>query len=374
MVGAGIGGLAAAIALSRLGCAVEVVERDDTPMPDDVEGAFAWDRRGAPQVRHTHGFPALIRVHPPRPVPRRAGRRCVDAGVGEVSIMPPSVPPDAPDYERDAEDLQVLSCRRTTLEWVLRRCALAEPACVPGRCRRGRAPVRPTAAPATARRAGRAARRRDRAARPTSSSPAPAGGAPCRPGSPRTASRCPRRSTRPARSTCRASTGAPTATTCRWATRAAAGPGSASSSPAPTTAPTRPRSPSPPTTASCGPTSSTRDRFEAVLPLFREMEPVVAPRRHADHAGAGDGRADQPHPPLRRRRRRAARPRLLRHRRRAHVHEPALRPRVVARRAPGGARGRRRWPRTPTTATPRPAPTRRRAPSQGRALVRRVGH
>ena len=41
--------------------------------------------------------------------------------------MPPSVSPDAPNYARDAEDLQVLSCRRTTLEWVLRRCALAEP-------------------------------------------------------------------------------------------------------------------------------------------------------------------------------------------------------------------------------------------------------
>ena len=62
VVGAGIGGLTAAIAMSRIGWRVVVVERDDTPMPDEVEGAFAWDRRGAPQVRHTHGFPALIRV------------------------------------------------------------------------------------------------------------------------------------------------------------------------------------------------------------------------------------------------------------------------------------------------------------------------
>ena len=62
VVGAGIGGLAAAMALSRVGFEVVVIERDDTPMPDDVEGAFEWDRRGAPQVRHTHGFPALIRM------------------------------------------------------------------------------------------------------------------------------------------------------------------------------------------------------------------------------------------------------------------------------------------------------------------------
>ena len=87
-------------------------------MPADVEGAFEWDRRGAPQVRHTHGFPALLRKvlrdrHPD------VLRALLDAGVEEVDITPPGVPPD--------DDLTVLSCRRTTLEWVLRRCALAEP-------------------------------------------------------------------------------------------------------------------------------------------------------------------------------------------------------------------------------------------------------
>ncbi|MGH9273093.1 MAG: FAD-dependent oxidoreductase, partial [Acidimicrobiales bacterium] len=125
-MGAGIGGLAAAMALSRLGFEVVVVERDDTPMPDDLEGAFEWDRRGAPQVRHTHGFPALIRVILRDRYPDVL-QALVDAGVGELSIMPPSVPSDAPTYARDAEDLQVLCCRRTTLEWVFRRCALAEP-------------------------------------------------------------------------------------------------------------------------------------------------------------------------------------------------------------------------------------------------------
>ena len=125
VAGAGIGGLAAAIALSRAGCDVTVVERDDTPMPDDVEGAFDWDRRGAPQVRHTHGFPALIRVILRDRYPDVLAA-LLQAGVSEVSIMPPVVPRDAPTYERDAADLQVLSCRRTTLEWVLRRCAMAE--------------------------------------------------------------------------------------------------------------------------------------------------------------------------------------------------------------------------------------------------------
>jgi 2-polyprenyl-6-methoxyphenol hydroxylase-like FAD-dependent oxidoreductase len=126
VVGAGIGGLAAALALSREGWAVDVVERDDTPMPDDVEGAFGWDRRGAPQVRHTHGFPALIRVILRDRYPDVLAA-LVDAGVGELSILPPAASPASASYERDKEDLQVLCCRRTTLEWVLRRCALATP-------------------------------------------------------------------------------------------------------------------------------------------------------------------------------------------------------------------------------------------------------
>jgi 2-polyprenyl-6-methoxyphenol hydroxylase-like FAD-dependent oxidoreductase len=125
VVGAGIGGLTAAIGLARRGHVVTVVERDDTPMPNDVEGAFAWERKGAPQVRHTHGFPALIRA-----TLRDRFPDVLDAlraaGVGEVSILPESVTPDSPTYARDAEDLQVLSARRTTLEWVLRRCALAQ--------------------------------------------------------------------------------------------------------------------------------------------------------------------------------------------------------------------------------------------------------
>ena len=125
VIGAGIGGLTATLALSRLGYEVVIVERDDTPMPDDVEGAFAWDRRGAPQVRHTHGFPALIRVLLRDRFPDVLAA-LIAAGVHEVSIVPPSVLPGTPGYEQDAEDLQVLSCRRTTLEWVMRRCALAE--------------------------------------------------------------------------------------------------------------------------------------------------------------------------------------------------------------------------------------------------------
>ena len=46
----------------RTGHRVTVIERDDTPMPDDVEGAFEWNRRGAPQVQHPHAFLGLART------------------------------------------------------------------------------------------------------------------------------------------------------------------------------------------------------------------------------------------------------------------------------------------------------------------------
>ena len=340
-------------------------------MPDDVEGAFAWDRRGAPQVRHTHGFPALIRVLLRDRYPDVL-QALVDAGVGELSILPPTVPPDVADYERDAADLQVLCCRRTTLEWVLRRSALAEPA-VTFRVGVGVAGLLADAGPQAARGAGRPARRRHRA-----------GG--------RRRRRQHRAALRRARLVRRARRrhrrgGAPDRhrlplallperrrdRTCRWATSAGAGPGSASSSPAPTTAPTRPRSPCPVDDGELRAHLLDPDRFEAVLPLFREMEPVVAlggtPITPVQVMGGLINR-------IRRYvdgRRRAAGPRLLRHRRLAHLHQPALRPRVVARRAPGGARGRRarRAPRRPRRRGPRLRGGER---GQGRALVPRVGH
>ena len=71
VVGAGIGGLGSALAFARAGHRVTLIERDDTPMPADVEGAFEWQRRGAPQVRHPHAFLGLAPDDPARPLPRR---------------------------------------------------------------------------------------------------------------------------------------------------------------------------------------------------------------------------------------------------------------------------------------------------------------
>ena len=62
VIGGGVAGLGAALMLARAGQRVSVLERDATPFPADPLAAFeTWDRRGAPQVRHSHAFLARLR-------------------------------------------------------------------------------------------------------------------------------------------------------------------------------------------------------------------------------------------------------------------------------------------------------------------------
>src|SRR3954468_17333238 len=61
VIGAGVAGLGSALALARAGHQVTVIERDATPLPADPDAAFWWDRRGAPQVRHSHALLARLR-------------------------------------------------------------------------------------------------------------------------------------------------------------------------------------------------------------------------------------------------------------------------------------------------------------------------
>ncbi len=61
VIGGGVAGLASRGAARSGGHDVTVIERDDTPMPATADEAFEWDRRGAPQVRHSHAFLARLR-------------------------------------------------------------------------------------------------------------------------------------------------------------------------------------------------------------------------------------------------------------------------------------------------------------------------
>ena len=125
VVGGGVAGLAAAVQLGRAGHDVTVVERDDTPMPATADEAFEWDRRGAPQVRHSHAFLArlrnLLRDHQPDILEALLAEGATEMRFGEG--LPPEMEftPDPGD-----DELVMIACRRTTFEWVLRRAALAE--------------------------------------------------------------------------------------------------------------------------------------------------------------------------------------------------------------------------------------------------------
>jgi 2-polyprenyl-6-methoxyphenol hydroxylase-like FAD-dependent oxidoreductase len=126
VVGGGVSGLSSALALARQGHEITVLERDDTPMPQSADAAFEWDRRGAPQVRHSHAFLArlrnVLRDHYPDVL-----QSLYDAGATEVRFGE-NLPPTMVDFELQPgdEDLSMIACRRTTFEWVLRRAALAE--------------------------------------------------------------------------------------------------------------------------------------------------------------------------------------------------------------------------------------------------------
>jgi 2-polyprenyl-6-methoxyphenol hydroxylase-like FAD-dependent oxidoreductase len=121
IAGAGVGGLATALMLGRAGHAVTVLEHDAAPEASDVEAAFAADRRGAPQVHQTHGFLARLVTELRTRLPD-VFESLLAAG---CTTMPTTA--DLGEPQPGDDDLRVVIVRRTTLEWVLRRAALAEP-------------------------------------------------------------------------------------------------------------------------------------------------------------------------------------------------------------------------------------------------------
>lgn len=124
VIGAGVAGLMSALYLSRDGHDVVMLERDATPLPENADAAFAWERRGATQVRHPHAFLARLRNLLRDDLPDvHAG--LMAAGAYDVSwadFMPDTLDDKTP--QPGDEDLGLIASRRTTFEWVLRRAAL----------------------------------------------------------------------------------------------------------------------------------------------------------------------------------------------------------------------------------------------------------
>jgi 2-polyprenyl-6-methoxyphenol hydroxylase-like FAD-dependent oxidoreductase len=124
ITGAGVAGLISALFLARDGHDVVLLERDATPLPQDAEAAFSWDRRGATQVRHPHAFLGRLRNLLRDELPGVLAD-LIAAGASEVhwqDFAPETLDDRSP--QPGDEDLALIACRRTTFEWVLRRAAL----------------------------------------------------------------------------------------------------------------------------------------------------------------------------------------------------------------------------------------------------------
>ncbi len=121
VVGAGIAGLGAAMALARDGREIVLIDRDP-PAPANLETAFdTWERKGVTQLRHSHVFlgklVGLIRDRHPRlhMMLHEAGAREFDFQEALPLRLRDRYVPEEHD-----RDLTFLFSRRTTLEHVMR--------------------------------------------------------------------------------------------------------------------------------------------------------------------------------------------------------------------------------------------------------------
>jgi 2-polyprenyl-6-methoxyphenol hydroxylase-like FAD-dependent oxidoreductase len=122
VIGGSVAGLGTALALSKRGHRVTVLEADATPLPaSHIEAFERWNRRGSPQTRHSHALLArlrnLIRDHAPDLL-----EKLLACGAEELRFTDRvrQLFPGA-ELEPGDEDIVFLACRRITFEWVLRR-------------------------------------------------------------------------------------------------------------------------------------------------------------------------------------------------------------------------------------------------------------
>jgi len=122
VLGAGIAGLASALALSRDGHKVTVLDRDAPPPATSPDEAFAeWNRKGVGHVRHSHAFLAVLYQLLRDTYPDLL-QRLLDAGCRELTFadsLPATLRDTYAPVPQD-NDLTILTSRRTTLEFVIR--------------------------------------------------------------------------------------------------------------------------------------------------------------------------------------------------------------------------------------------------------------
>lgn len=122
VIGAGIAGLAAALALAGAQFRITLLDRDPPPPATSPDEAFAhWQRKGVGHVRHSHAFLAvlyqLLRDRHPKLLEELLAAGCRELTFAESlpATLRAGYVPDPAD-----RDLTILTSRRTTLEYVIR--------------------------------------------------------------------------------------------------------------------------------------------------------------------------------------------------------------------------------------------------------------
>ena len=129
VIGAGMAGLWAALALAPTGRQVTLLDRDPPPPPGDADAAFdEWAHRGVTHLRHSHAFLARLRgiIRDEHPALLEALNA---AGCRELGLDGMLTAKHRRRWKprREDADLVVLTSRRTTLELVIRRYVEAMP-------------------------------------------------------------------------------------------------------------------------------------------------------------------------------------------------------------------------------------------------------
>lgn len=123
VVGAGIGGLCTALALSPTGRSIIILERDGDPPSGDLDEAFRdWQRSGVGHLRQSHAFLARLRTIIKKQHPKLLDE-LLSLGVRELPFENLLTPLQRTGYvaEPSDEELTIITSRRTTLELAMRR-------------------------------------------------------------------------------------------------------------------------------------------------------------------------------------------------------------------------------------------------------------
>jgi len=121
VLGAGVSGLAAGLALARSGHVVTLVERDEIVVGDALD-APDWKRGGIPHFLQAHAFTSRGRRELRAMFPD-VYQALLDAGADDIDLRPKLRGEPRPGDE----ELAILGVRRPLIEWALRRAVTAEP-------------------------------------------------------------------------------------------------------------------------------------------------------------------------------------------------------------------------------------------------------